>query len=370
MLTRDAERRAVPRGRVGHERPQPRVRAHDVVASQVDGERPIRRTEDLVDIVAGRDHRVGAAVEGHVRRPDEPVPGPRNEEHDLAGHADRETESRWDPVAPNDQVCASAWAHDGRLRLAAVRAAIGRAVSRERAVRLAGPDTCRVDHRSRSDLDRRAGELVARMRTRDPSSLPDRAGDAGPREDEGAVLLGRPRDRKGEPGVVLDPVVEHECAAKTVPPERGRRLERVGHAEEAVPAAVPSRAEEVVQREAAPVERPREHGAVQREQQRLEADEMRSEPKKAAPLGERFADEPEPELLEVAEPAVDEPRRPARRPRGDVRSLHQGDVEPPTCRVESCPRTGDTTADDEDIPGLVGQAAKLGGAMLRRGRAS
>ena len=41
------------------------------------------------------------------------------------------------------------------------------------------------------------------------------------------------------------------------------------------------------------------------------------------PLGQRLADEPEPVLLEVAQAAVDQPRRPRRRPDRDVVALDQ-----------------------------------------------
>jgi hypothetical protein len=50
---------------------------------------------------------------------------------------------------------------------------------------------------------------------------------------------------------------------------------------------------------------------------------MRREPQEAGPLGERLPDERKPELLQVAEAAVDEPRRAARRPDGDVVALDE-----------------------------------------------
>ena len=67
-------------------------------------------------------------------------------------------------------------------------------------------------------------------------------------------------------------------------------------------------AEDVVERQSGVVERlRREWGAIDREEQRLDPDEVRGEREEPRALSQGLADEPEPELLEIAEPTVDQP---------------------------------------------------------------
>ena len=87
------------------------------------------------------------------------------------------------------------------------------------------------------------------------------------------------------------------------------------------------------------------------------------------PLGERLADEPEAELLEVAKAAVDEPRRARRRPGGDVVLLDEGGPQPARHRVEERAAADDPATDDDDVPGAVGESAADGrGAATERDR--
>ena len=75
-----------------------------------------------------------------------------------------------------------------------------------------------------------------------------------------------------------------------------------------MPAAVASSTEDVVEGQPGVVERLRQvRDAIDREQQRLDPDEMRRQRQQPGALGERLANEPEAELLEVAETAVDQP---------------------------------------------------------------
>jgi hypothetical protein len=77
----------------------------------------------------------------------------------------------------------------------------------------------------------------------------------------------------------------------------------------AMPSAVAARAEQVVQRHARRVEAAGDdRSAEQGEQERLDPDEVRCQPDDPGPLGQRLPDQPEPVLLEVSEPAVDQPR--------------------------------------------------------------
>ena len=91
-----------------------------------------------------------------------------------------------------------------------------------------------------------------------------------------------------------------------------------------MPAAVTPRAEDVVQGHPRLVEGPRyNRPAVKREEQRFDADEVRRQAQQPRSLRQGFANEADTELLEVAEAAVDQSRRPARRPDGDVLALDE-----------------------------------------------
>ncbi len=82
-------------------------------------------------------------------------------------------------------------------------------------------------------------------------------------------------------------------------------------AEEGISAEVVDlRTLDVVERQAGVVERlGQEWDTVDREQERLDPDEVRRQRQKPGTLRESLSDEPEPELLEIAQPAVDQPRR-------------------------------------------------------------
>ena len=135
-----------------------------------------------------------------------------------------------------------------------------------------------------------------------------------------------------------------------------------------MPAAVVACAEDVVQGQPGVVERLRQvRDAVDREEQRLEPDEMGREVEQARPLGERLADQPEPELLQVAQAAVDEPRRARGGPDRDVVLFDQGRAHPARRRIEEGAGADDPAADDDHVPGLVRQASRDRGARAASG---
>ena len=358
MLARRLDGRAVG-ALVRDERTESGVRADEVVAREVDVEGPVHGGQELGDVVAGRDDLVRLAVERDVGRPDDPVIGPRNEEHDLAGDPDGQPRGRDDAVAADDDVGAAAGAD--RRRSGSTRAAGGNGT-----VGTTGPDAGGVDDRPGADVELGAAQLVGHVGAADPPALVQRAVGPDPGRHDRAALLGRPGDGEGEAGVVLDPVVEDERAAQALVAEGRRVLEGRLGPEVAMAAAVLGGAEEVVQREPRPVERPGQDVAVEREEERLEADEVGGEAEQPASLGQRLADEADPELLEIAQPAVDEPRRPARRPGRDVVSLDQGGPEAAARGVERGPAAGDPAADDEHVPALVGEAGEVGRRRPRR----
>jgi hypothetical protein len=69
----------------------------------------------------------------------------------------------------------------------------------------------------------------------------------------------------------------------------------------------------------------------------------------ARPLRKRLADEPEAVLLEIPEAAVDQPRRPRRRPDRQVVAFDQPRSEPARRRVEERPAADDPATDDEHV---------------------
>ena len=86
-----------------------------------------------------------------------------------------------------------------------------------------------------------------------------------------------------------------------------------------------------------------------RDDERQRVNDVRRERDEDLPLEQRLADQPEVEVLEVAEPAVDELARPARRPAGVVAALKQGDAVAAGRGVEGDAGARDPAADDDDV---------------------
>ena len=72
------------------------------------------------------------------------------------------------------------------------------------------------------------------------------------------------------------------------------------------------------------------------------------------------------ELLEVAQAAVDQPRRARRRPGRDVVLLDERGPHPARDGVEQGAAPDDPAADDDDVPGLSGERVEIGPAALER----
>ena len=81
-------------------------------------------------------------------------------------------------------------------------------------------------------------------------------------------------------------------------------------------------------------------------------------------LEQRLADQPEVEVLQVAQPAVDELARARRRAARVVALLHQRDRVAAARGVERDPGAGDPAADDQHVERLVGQRGE--GVVARR----
>ena len=70
------------------------------------------------------------------------------------------------------------------------------------------------------------------------------------------------------------------------------------------------------------------------------------------------------ELLEIAQSAVDQPRRTRRRPGTDVVLLDERGPHPARDGVEKGAGAHDPAADDHDVPGLSGERVEIGPAAL------
>ncbi len=314
----------------------------------------VDRREQLVDLVEPRGRAVDRAGVRRVRRADQPVVGPRHEEHDLARHADRQADVARDPRSRHDQVSAPARQEPGRP-------------ARQRRRRVGSPDTGGVHDRPCPDLVLLARQAVTDACPDDSPAVLDQRFRARARHDRGSVLTSRPGDRQGVARVVLDAVVEHQAAPQPFATHRGRVLEHLADRQVAVPAAVPPCAEHVVQGHPGLIEDTRhDRQAEEREQQRLDRHEVGCEVEDSRALRQRLADQAEAVLLEIAQPAVDQPRRPRRRPDGDVVALHQPHPQAARGRVQGGTGAHDPAADDEHVERPVDEGGQVAPTSLER----
>ena len=80
---------------------------------------------------------------------------------------------------------------------------------------------------------------------------------------------------------------------------------------------------------------------------------------------ERLAHQPEFQLLEVAQPAVEHLRRAARGAGSEVARLDQGDLEPARGGIQGAPGAHHAAADDHDVELLGAESLPERGALLR-----
>ncbi len=352
MLARRLDGRAVGRG---DERPQPGIGAHDVIAGEGHVERRVDRGKELVHLPARGRRTRRRALEQGVRRADQPVLGPRDQEDDLTRDPDGQPGLVRDPVPRHDQVGAPA------------RQDLQRGAA-ERMAGLGRPDAGGIDHGPGQDLVLLAGRQVADLQLVDawvPAAPETRR--PQPRDRDAAGGLRGPDHGHGVACVVLDAVVVEQATAEAVASEGRREVERLDPREAPMPAAVVPGAEDVVQGQSGVVEGLRQvRQPVDREEQRLDPDEVRGQRQQVRALGEGLADQAEPELLEVAQPAVDQPGRARRRPGRDVVLLHERRPHPARDRIEQRSGADDPTADDDHVPRLGRECCDVRAAALER----
>jgi hypothetical protein len=116
------------------------------------------------------------------------------------------------------------------------------------------------------------------------------------------------------------------------------------------PGTAREQAEGVVERDARPGVEPLPAAVLQRVDERDRLDQVRGELLDEQPAFlQRLGDQPEVEHLQVAQAAVDELARAARRAGGEVAGLDQSDAQAAGRGVESGARAHDTAADDQDV---------------------
>jgi hypothetical protein len=162
----------------------------------------------------------------------------------------------------------------------------------ERAVGIGLPDPGRVDEVAGADVDLHAPELIEDPDAGSPTAVDDEPRDPSPRDRDPTHPDRRPDHRERVPSVILDPVVVDDAAPQTIPPQDGCELEGA-RAHQVVVAADPaSRPEHVVHRQAGAVEEAvDDRRAVDREDERLEPDEVRRQVGQPCPFRQGLPDE-------------------------------------------------------------------------------
>src|SRR5258706_486433 len=215
------------------------------------------------------------------------------------------------------------------------------------------PDAGRVDHAARPELVARAGLAVLDQHAADAPVFVNQADRRAMVQHRGAASDRRTREGKREPGLVELPVPVLDGARQVAALQARCPLERLRGAQEFA-ARVPVLAgEQVVQREAAAIEpfvEPAAARAVHRQHESERLDKVRSVAHQDGALVQRFADQPEVALREVAHAAVRELRRARRSPFGEVLGLDQRDREAARRGVERHAEPGGAAADDHQIP--------------------
>jgi len=347
----------------GDQRPHPREGAGDVGGSQPRREELVDGVEQVRHVVGGGLHVLEVALVVVVGGPDQRLAEPRE-------HEDRPAPARRGDRAGHQRE-RGARQHDVRAAARADHGHLGLVVEllRPQPVR---PHPGRVDHARGAHLELLAAGGVPHARADRAASLleePDRLDPVG---GHGAEALRLGQHRQHEPCVVGLAVVEQVAAGRLAARQRGQQLRHLLPADDAVAGRAPVR---VLARAAAgegrePVDRhhvvhvqpdagqpvgprPVEGGHDQRQR----ADEMGRERDVDLALQQRLAHQPEVEVLEVAQAAVDELARARGRADRVVAALHQRHGAAARRRVERDAGPGDAAADHEHVERLGGESA-------------
>ena len=326
-------------GRLGDERPQAGVHREHVGAGQRPGEHAVGLAEYVVDVL-GRGGGLGPVTRPvGVRGPDDPprVPGDE-EQHALACPHDHPG-VRVDRGPRHHQVHALGHPH----LVAGPHAA--------RLVDQVRPHPGAHDHREARTSKTRPVSSSLHDRAGHPRAVAQQRHGAGPGDDVSAVPGGRPGHGDRVARVVHLGVVVHHRAGEPVGPQRGSPAERAPRGQVPVVGDRPLDAlHRVVQHEPRADVGPLDDLPVQRVEERHRPHQVRRQPAdQQVALPQGLLDQLEVALLQVAEPAVDQLRRPRGGAGRQVAGLDKADPQAPRRRVERGPGPGNATADDQHV---------------------
>ena len=103
---------------------------------------------------------------------------------------------------------------------------------------------------------------------------------------------------------------------------------------------------------------------VIRKKERQRPHQVRSEPEQESPLLECFPHQPESQILQIADAAVDQARRATARPSAEVAALEQRDAQAAKRGVASDADTLDPSTDDDEVVPLQGAGSPFRNGSL------
>jgi hypothetical protein len=223
------------------------------------------------------------------------------------------------------------------------------------------PRPRRVDDGAAANRQLATAQPVGQLHADHAARLLHEADRARIRYGDGAGFASREQGLEHQPRVVGPAVPVHAGAAQTIRQQPRLGATRAVGAEHPVQVHAADARQDVV-RPQARSELPLAHGAVgiDRVDELHGTDEVRREAAEPFPLASRLEDEPDLALLQVAQTAVDQLRRPARRSRGEVGLLHHGHLEAAERSIARDTGTVDAAPDDQEVETLVLEGVQRG----------
>jgi len=350
MLARDLLRGLLVGG--ARQRPQPREDREDVRLGRRLREIAARVPQDEADLLGARARLEFGLAHLGVGRSDERAAVPRNDEEDASvvgvRHHDRVVRGQEFPR--KDEVDA-ARGLDRRRGAGALHAAdpVGEHARRVHDDRAADDRVVPVLEIGRADADD--------LPVVDEESVATHA-----RDDARAVRRRRLREGERHARVVELRVVVLDAAEEPFVAHARDRRDRLLAREEAALPEVPLAGERVVEPEPSAVERPFPP-VVARHDEREVVDEVRRIRAERRAFLERFGDETEVELLEVADAAVDELRAARTRRLREVVLLDERGAVAARGGVDGDAETGRAPADDDEVEVVRRERGEMGGAF-------
>ena len=329
----------------GQQRPQARVHALDVGVRQRRGEHRVDVVEDVVDVVLGRGRVRQVEVPVGVGRANDPMIAPRDhEQHGLLGAQDQAGLGH-DPVPRHHDVHALAGAHPEPAPAAG------------QVLQIVGPHPGAVDHDTGLHLGLVAVLHVAHAHAGDPVRLLEEPDDLGRGPHHRAVVRGRARHGQRVPGVVGLGVEISNAADQRAPLERGKHPQRRRPGQVLLAGHRPRATHAVVEHQAGRGVGPLPEAVLERVQEAHRLDQVWRETREhQLTFAQRLPDQTELELLQVAQTAVKQLAGAARRTRGEVTCLDEGDPQAARCRVQRRADADHATADDHHVELLAAQS--------------